>query len=222
MIAAPVEEGHRLDHREVAARHRLRGEGPDARPREDHLRGDRAGEQDAVGEPQEREHGQGRVPERVLPEHRALGQPLGPRGLDVLARQHVEHAGAEQPQDAGAVEPAQRRRRQDEVPPAAGPIDWKPSQPHAEDQDREDPADERGQRHPSDGAHDVSRLIEENPPRRVAARTASGTARTIPITIAAVASRRIVFHARSRHQRSKCLTFRVYECPRSPRMTRVA
>ena len=78
------DEVERDHHRIVARQDRLVAEPADARPREDRLEDHAAADQPRDQEPQHRDEGEEPVPERVAVEHGVLGQPLGPRGPDVV------------------------------------------------------------------------------------------------------------------------------------------
>ena len=91
------EQQHAEDGRVVAPQHRLEGEPAEARPVEDRLDQDRAGQHVAELQAEHRDHRQQRVAQRVLVEHDAVGQALGARGADEVRAQHVEHRRARQP-----------------------------------------------------------------------------------------------------------------------------
>src|SRR3989475_13244689 len=78
-----------------------------------------AADQARQREPEDRYDREQRVAQRVLPDHHALGETLGPRGLDVVLPHDLEHR---LPHVAGEPgEPAEGRDqdRQDEVAPEA-------------------------------------------------------------------------------------------------------
>src|SRR6185436_5907547 len=83
------------------------GQQPGARPGEDALGHDRSGHQDARDDREERQRGDRRVPEAVLPDHLPLGESLDPGQLHELRVEDVQHRGADQPHDGGHLEPAE-------------------------------------------------------------------------------------------------------------------
>ena len=124
---APSTSKQRRGDVDVADRHRADDRRPDGRQREDDrhldLAGQHVGQHHAlVGDERVQ-----RVRHRVLHDHRALGEALGARGLDVLRVQRVEQVAAHHPHVVG--EPAERRDEDhrpdvldevDELAPAPG------------------------------------------------------------------------------------------------------
>src|SRR5215831_4428563 len=82
-----------LDYLVVPGPDGVNREEPGARPGEDGLGHNGAGHEDAGDDREERQRGDRRIPEAVLPDHLPLGEPLDPGQLHELRVQHVQHRG---------------------------------------------------------------------------------------------------------------------------------
>src|SRR5213593_4259145 len=90
------EAGHdhdALHEREVPLEDALVEQAADARPREDHLDDDGGVDHDDQVDARQREDRDERVLERVQGDDHDVGQALEPGQLDVLAAEHLQHAG---------------------------------------------------------------------------------------------------------------------------------
>ena len=64
----------------------------------------------------DRDHGDERVPERVVVDDRVLVDPARPRRLDVVVLHRPDHVHADQPDEHAAVDEPERDGGQDQVP----------------------------------------------------------------------------------------------------------
>ena len=89
----------------VAPEDGLHEEAGEAGKVEHRLRDDEPADQEGELDPDDRDHGQDGVLERVAPDDDALGLALGPRRADVVLAQHLEQGRARDPHDErrGAV-----------------------------------------------------------------------------------------------------------------------
>src|SRR4030095_11788143 len=96
---------------------------PGSGPGEDALGHDGSRHQDAGDDREERQRGDRRIPEAVLPDDLPLGEALDPGQLQELRVQDVQHRGADQPHDRRDLEPAEGNGGKNHVldpPPARG------------------------------------------------------------------------------------------------------
>ena len=112
-----AEQHGALDHRQVALLDRVVGEPADAGDVEDGLGEDRAAEQDADVEPEDRDDRRDRAAHAVAQDDAALAQALGARGADVVLAHHLDQVAAQQPrvdrrERGGEHEPRQDQRRE--------------------------------------------------------------------------------------------------------------
>ena len=161
----------------------------DARPAEDRLGHDRAGEQERDLEPDVGHDRQHRVAQRVLEGHDAAGKALGLGRPDVVLVERLEHARPDEPGVTRDVDHDEREDRQDQVLPdveqrvdrllaEVGPVGrrcrtaarracpscrrraaYVQARP-AEQEDQHDPQPERGHGE-ADVGEDRRRLVEE-------------------------------------------------------------
>src|SRR6266849_2577679 len=161
------EEDGALGERVVALIDGPEDEPADAGKGEDFLHHHGAAEQDTHLEPGHGDDGDEGVPERVLEDDGARGEPLGRGRADVLGAKHVEHARARGPRDIrrggraeanggqghdGQVAP----RARDEVDPHHG---RHPAQVEREEQDEHGPLPEDGHGEAEEGA-DAGDIVE--------------------------------------------------------------
>ena len=104
-----------LHDRIVARLHAVNQPVADAGPGKDRLGQDRARQQQADLQPDDRDHRNQRVAQRVHDDHAPARQALGARGAHVVLAQHFEHRRARHPRDHRQRNRAERDRRQDQV-----------------------------------------------------------------------------------------------------------
>src|SRR2546428_11326278 len=112
-----------LDNLVVPSSHGVDRQEPGSRPGENALGHDGSRHQDGGDDREERQRGDRRIPQAVLPDDLPLGEPLDPGQLHELRVQHVQHRGADQPHDGRDLEPAEGNGGKEHVlgpPPAPG------------------------------------------------------------------------------------------------------
>ena len=114
-VADGDDEREALDDDVVAAADRLEQRLAHAGQVEDRLGQDRAGQERAELQPDDRDHRQQRVAHAVADDHRPLLEALGPGRPDVVEAEHLEQARAGHPGDDRERDRAERDGRQDEV-----------------------------------------------------------------------------------------------------------
>src|SRR3990172_3567864 len=95
------QQDHTLDHEEIAPEDRLQHVLADAIQIEHHLYDHRSADEGAHVEPDDSQHRNKGVLEGVTHHHRALAQPLGPGGADVVVPQHLQERRAGEAHDRG-------------------------------------------------------------------------------------------------------------------------
>src|SRR6202521_5304012 len=114
------QSGDQHDHPEydrvVAVQGGLEREQPHARPAEDALGDDGATDELRCLQSHQRDDGKDCVAQRVLVADGPRRQSLGFSGAHVVLVEHLQHAGAHEPAEAGDAEDRQRRDREDHVP----------------------------------------------------------------------------------------------------------
>ena len=103
---------HALDHDQVALADRLEHQPAEAGQEEDVLDDDRAGEQEGELQPDDGQHRDQRVAERVPAQRLAAGQPLGAGGADEVLAERVDQRRAHHPRQDRGLRQRQRDRRQ--------------------------------------------------------------------------------------------------------------
>src|SRR2546425_542801 len=103
------------DHGVVALEDRLDHQLPHARDGEDRLDDHAAADQARQREPEDRHDREQRVAQRVLADHHALGETLGPRGLDVVLPHDLEHRLSHVARKPGEPAEGRDQDRQDEM-----------------------------------------------------------------------------------------------------------
>src|SRR6266436_9711197 len=94
-----VEEDYGHDHRIITAGHGEDEEAPHPWHAENGLDEEGPGAHGSEERAQERDHRDARVLEHVLKDDRALGQPLGAGGADIVGANHLDHARAREARD---------------------------------------------------------------------------------------------------------------------------
>src|SRR5574342_38259 len=148
------DEDDRHDHRRVVGQDGADQERPDARHAEDLLGDDRPGENGWNLQRQERHHRNERVPDHVLDDRHALGQPLGAGGVHEIELDDIEHGRTGEARQGGALEEPEHRDRHDGLPrhfpypaparrPDIGAVDERqPVEVDAEEEYEEEPGEE--------------------------------------------------------------------------------
>src|SRR3989475_620017 len=144
------EEDCPLHQREVAVEDRLDREAPHAGPAEDGLDDERAAEQGAELESDDRRHRDERVLERVPEDDEPLAQSLRARRPQVLLPEDLEHARARDARFHRGRMQAQRDDRQDVALPGARARHRQPVEREGEHDDADDREEERRHREPDD------------------------------------------------------------------------
>src|SRR5438094_352918 len=144
------EEDRPLHQREVAVEDRLDRQAPHAGPAEDVLDDERAAEQGAELESDDRRHRDERVLERVPEDDEPLAQSLRARRPQVLLPEDLEHARARDARFHRGRMQAQRDDRQDVALPGARARHRQPVEREGEHDDADDREEERRHREPDD------------------------------------------------------------------------